>query len=147
MLTRSVLMTDVCLVLLCFCHQIQECINTKAQVFLSIVNICILPAYLNLNVNADGGAEWSLLWFRSIPDEFFVLDSNLEQTSYAARVKVNEGRCPAEIEHPLRNLLKKKKETFASESYFEMNPPAQYPRIALIRDVTDTNVIKLLLES
>lgn len=42
---------------------------------------------------------------------------------------------------------KKKKETFASESYFEMNPPAQYPRIALIRDVTDTNVIKLLLES
>lgn len=81
----------------------------KQETFSSIVNICILPAYLNLNVNADGGAEWSLLWFRSIPDEFFVLDSNLEQTSYAARVKVNEGRCPAEIEHPLRNLLKKKK--------------------------------------
>lgn len=81
----------------------------KQETFSSIVNICILPAYLNLNVNADGGAEWSLLWFRSIPDEFFVLNSNLEQTSYAARVKVNEGRCPAEIEHPLRNLLKKKK--------------------------------------
>ncbi len=43
--------------------------------------------------------------------------------------------------------LTRKIETPASESYFEMKASAQYPRIALIRDVTDSNVIKLLLES
>ncbi len=77
------------------------------------------------------------------PAECFMLDSNLEQTTCAARVKVNEGRCPTETEHPLRNLLKKD----LCFCYFEMKPSAEHPTIAFIRDVTDSNVIKLLLES
>ncbi len=53
------------------------------------------------------------------------------------------GRCPIETEHPLRNLLKKD----LCFCYFAMKPSAEHPRIAFIRDVTDSNVIKLLLES
>lgn len=77
----------------------------KQETFSSIVNICILPAYLNLNVNADRNAEWRLLWFRSTLQLNFLcwtVTWSRHHKKRADSVKVNEGRCPAEIKHPLR---------------------------------------------
>lgn len=102
---------------LVFAFKLKNAPNTKA--FRSIVNICILPAYLNWNVNVDGSAEWSLLWFRSTHQLNFLcwtVTWSRHLIKRAARLKVNEGRCPAEIEHPLRANSQKKKPV--SESYF-----------------------------
>lgn len=82
------------------------------------------------------------------PAEFSMLDSKLEQTYIirAARVKVNEDRCPAEIEHPLRNLLTKETSLLLNFP-LKLKPAAQYYSIDLMRDDTDSDVIIPLLES